>query len=92
MSDETYAATVQASALAIEDSEHRARLLSEMWQGLGLPDEIRDQLFQSPDKPLVQAAEQELLKEVQRMRANRPPVAEEGKRLRRPASMRGLQV
>ncbi|WP_371261354.1 LcrG family type III secretion system chaperone [Pseudomonas sp. PH1b] len=92
MSDETHAATVQAAVLAIEDNEHRARLLSEMWQGLALSDEVRDQVFQSRDKSLVQAAEQELLKEVQRMRASRPPVADEGKRLRRPTSMRGLAV
>lgn len=92
MYDETYAKTLQAAEQAIEDNEHRARLLTEMWEGLGLPDEVCDRVFRSRDQALVQVAEQELLQEVQRMRINRPPVADEGKRLRRPASMRGLLV
>ncbi|WP_095187043.1 LcrG family type III secretion system chaperone [Pseudomonas sp. Irchel 3E19] len=92
MRDETYAKTLQAAERAIEDNEHRERLLGEMWEGLGLSAEVCDRVFRSQDQPLVQAAEKELLQEVQRMRISRPPVADEGKRLRRPASMRGLVV
>ena len=92
MYDEPYAKTLQAAEQAIEDNEHRERLLSELWEGLGLPAEVRDRVFRSPDQALVQIAEQELLQEVRRMRISRPPVADEGKRQRRPASMRGLVV
>ncbi|MBP3996483.1 LcrG family type III secretion system chaperone [Pseudomonas koreensis] len=92
MYDEPYATTLQAAEQAIDDNEHRARLLTEMWEGLGLPAQACDRIFRSQNQALVQVAEQELLQEVQRMRINRPPVADEGKRLRRPASMRGLLV
>lgn len=86
------ATTVQAARLAIENNAQRGRLLSEMWEGLGLSPEVRDRVFRPGHDRLIQAAEQELLKEVERMRAAQRPAAEEGSRMRRPARMRGLMV
>lgn len=86
------ATTVQAARLAIENNAQRGRLLSEMWEGLGLSPEVRDRVFRSGHDRLIQAPEQELLKEVERMRAAQRPVAQAGSRVRRPARMRGLMV
>ena len=88
----THANTVQAAKLAIENNAQRSRLLSEMWEGLGLSPEVRDRVFRPGPNRLIEAAEQEVLKEVERMRAAQRPAAEEGSRMRRPARMRGLMV
>lgn len=88
--DEPYAQALQAAQDAIEDNEHRERLLKELWEGLGLSEQARDLIFQPSDPVLLQAAEQELLKQVQRMRDRLPAIAQEGQRPRRPPRMRGL--
>lgn len=88
--DEPYAQTLQAAQHAIEDSEHRERLLGELWDGLGLSEQARDLIFQPSDPVLLRAAEQELLDQVQRLRDRSPVTPQEGQRPRRPPRMRGL--
>lgn len=45
MKDAQYEKTIANAELAIQDSDHRAALLSEMWQSLGISPQVTELLF-----------------------------------------------
>ncbi|MCC0090707.1 LcrG family type III secretion system chaperone [Aeromonas veronii] len=83
---------IAKAELSIKDSDHRAELLQEMWDSLGVKDEFAELLFQEATVEEQQAAEREMLDELNRQREHRPKQTEEGRRPRRPAIMRGLVI
>lgn len=83
-----------AAEQAIENNECRQRLLGELWESLGLSDEVLEQVFHGIQPTLALADEKpESLIEVRRMRDIRLVAAQEkGIRPRRPPSVRGLLI
>lgn len=92
--DTQHADTLHAAQQAIDDSEHRERLLKELWDGLQLSPTVRDLIFRpgDGDPALCAAAEGELLLQVQRLRGEPIQSLPLGKRPPRPICVRGLMI
>lgn len=87
-----YEQTCRAAELAIENSEHREVLLQELWQGLQLSPVVRDLIFRPGNPALADAAESELLLQVQRLRGDSTHCLAQGIRPLRPVAVRGLLI
>jgi type III secretion system LcrG-like protein len=83
-----------AAEQAIENNECRQRLLVELWESLGLSEEVLEQVFHGIQPTVALADEKpESLIEVRRMRdMHSIVVREKGNRPRRPPSIRGLLI
>ncbi|QNF17751.1 type III secretion protein LcrG [Aeromonas jandaei] len=90
--DSQYQQTIAKAELAIRDSDHRAALLSEMWQSLGISPQVTELLFSEGSVTEKAQAEQELLTDLERRRQLAPQQQNAGGRPRRPAMMRGLVI
>ncbi|CAJ1878871.1 hypothetical protein PEKONANI_03295 [Aeromonas jandaei] len=90
--DGLYEKTIANAELAIRDSEHRAALLSEMWQSLGISPQVTELLFNVGSVTEKAQAEQELLADLDRRRQLVPQQQNVGGRPRRPTMMRGLII
>ncbi|KHE15957.1 hypothetical protein OI71_06470 [Aeromonas hydrophila] len=92
MKDAQYEKTIANAELAIQDSDHRAALLSEMWQSLGISPQVTELLFSEGSVAEKVQAEHELLADLDRRRQLVPQQQNIGGRPRRPAMMRGLVI
>ncbi|HHW4399523.1 TPA: LcrG family type III secretion system chaperone [Aeromonas hydrophila] len=92
MKDAQYEKTIANAELAIQDSDHRAALLSEMWQSLGISPLVTELLFGEGSVAEKVQAEHELLADLDRLRQLAPQQQNVGGRPRRPAMMRGLVI
>lgn len=89
-----YDKVIQAAEQAIKDSDHRAQLFSELFASMDISPEVGELVFGGGAPALTQAAEAELIADVNRSRGKQFTHQEEGEKVRprRPTLMRGINI
>ncbi len=84
---------IEEAEAAIRDASHRSSLLDELFDEMGISQNVGEAIFEnSPSAEVSKQAEQELLGLIKTQQQNSVQQMQGGTRKRRPTMMRGMMI